>query len=163
MGDVARHRDPGHGTAPPLIHCYCRGIHWCCSGARHNRPCVCGCGWLAGGGWGWVYVCGRRRAAPRPRAWYVLISQKVFIKSFCKSQFPHKSVNLFFILVIINTIQGPEVNCDVANSGDIARHRDPGHGTSAPNDTHHAHLLRPSLVCLMAASQSHSTYRPIGS
>ena len=25
----------------------------------------------------------------------------VFIKLFCKSQFPHKSVNLFFILVII--------------------------------------------------------------
>jgi len=30
-----------------------------------------------------------------------LVSQKVFIKSFCKSQFPHKSVNLLFILVII--------------------------------------------------------------
>ena len=30
-----------------------------------------------------------------------LISQKVFIKSFCKSQFPHKSVNLFFISVMI--------------------------------------------------------------
>ena len=29
------------------------------------------------------------------------ISQKVFIKFFCKSQFRHKSVNLFFILVII--------------------------------------------------------------
>ena len=29
-----------------------------------------------------------------------LISQKVF-KSFCKSQFPHKFVNLFFISVII--------------------------------------------------------------
>ena len=29
-----------------------------------------------------------------------LISQKVFIK-FCKSQFLHKSVNLFFILVIV--------------------------------------------------------------
>ena len=27
------------------------------------------------------------------------ISQKVFIKSFCKSQFPHKYVNLFFISV----------------------------------------------------------------
>ena len=30
-----------------------------------------------------------------------LISQKVFIKSLCKSQFPRKSVNLFFILVIV--------------------------------------------------------------
>ena len=30
-----------------------------------------------------------------------LISQKVFITSLCKSQFPHKSVNLFFILVIV--------------------------------------------------------------
>ena len=31
----------------------------------------------------------------------ILVSQKVFIKSFCKSQFPHKSVNFIFILVII--------------------------------------------------------------
>ena len=29
------------------------------------------------------------------------ISHEVFFKSFCKSQFPHKSVNLFFILVIV--------------------------------------------------------------
>jgi len=29
------------------------------------------------------------------------ISQKVSIKSFCKSQFPHKSVNVFFISVMI--------------------------------------------------------------
>ena len=29
------------------------------------------------------------------------ISHKLFIKSFCKSQFLHKSVNLFLILVII--------------------------------------------------------------
>jgi len=28
-----------------------------------------------------------------------LISQKVFIKSFFTSQFPHKSVNLFFIII----------------------------------------------------------------
>ena len=28
-----------------------------------------------------------------------LISQIVFIKSFCKSPFPRKSVNLFFVLV----------------------------------------------------------------
>ena len=27
-----------------------------------------------------------------------LISQKVFIKSFCKSQFAHKSVNLLFTI-----------------------------------------------------------------
>ena len=27
--------------------------------------------------------------------------KKVFMKSFCKSQFPHKSVNLFIVLVII--------------------------------------------------------------
>ena len=32
----------------------------------------------------------------------VFISQQVFVKSFCKSQFPHKSVNLSFILVTIN-------------------------------------------------------------
>ena len=30
-----------------------------------------------------------------------LISPKVFIKLFCKSPFPHKSVNLFYLLVII--------------------------------------------------------------
>ena len=36
------------------------------------------------------------------RVWLAdFISQKLFIKSFCKSQFPHKSSNLFFILVII--------------------------------------------------------------
>ena len=29
-----------------------------------------------------------------------LISQKVFLKSFCKCQFPHEFVNVFFILVI---------------------------------------------------------------
>ena len=29
------------------------------------------------------------------------ISHKVFFKSFCKTQFPHKSVNFFFILVIV--------------------------------------------------------------
>ena len=33
--------------------------------------------------------------------WSDLISHKVFRTSFCKSQFPHKSVNLFFILVIV--------------------------------------------------------------
>ena len=27
------------------------------------------------------------------------LRERLFIKSFCKSQFPHKSVNLFFILV----------------------------------------------------------------
>ena len=30
-----------------------------------------------------------------------LISQKMFIKSFCRSHFPHKSVNLFFISVMM--------------------------------------------------------------
>ena len=30
-----------------------------------------------------------------------LISQKGFIKSFCNSQFPHKSVNLSFISVML--------------------------------------------------------------
>ena len=34
--------------------------------------------------------------SPTPEP-YTLISQKVFIKSFCKSQFPRKSVNLFFL------------------------------------------------------------------
>ena len=31
----------------------------------------------------------------------LLISQKVFIKSFCNSRFPHKSVNLSFIITNI--------------------------------------------------------------
>ena len=31
----------------------------------------------------------------------VVISQKVFAKLFCRSQFPHKLVNLIFLLVII--------------------------------------------------------------
>ena len=39
----------------------------------------------------------RWEAKPRGTAWPVLISQKVF----CQSQFPHKFVNLFFILAII--------------------------------------------------------------
>ena len=31
----------------------------------------------------------------------ILISQKVVVKSVCNSQFPHKSVDLFFILGLI--------------------------------------------------------------
>jgi len=31
----------------------------------------------------------------------MFILKQVFIKLFCKSQFPHKSVNLFFILVMM--------------------------------------------------------------
>ena len=30
-----------------------------------------------------------------------VISQKVFIKLFCKSRFPHKSVNLSFLVTVI--------------------------------------------------------------
>ena len=42
----------------------------------------------------------------RPRASsssfrFTLISHTVLLKSFCRSQFPHKFVNLFFILVIV--------------------------------------------------------------
>ena len=33
-----------------------------------------------------------------PRMLLNLISQEVFSKSFCKSQFPHKSVDLSFII-----------------------------------------------------------------
>ena len=40
-------------------------------------------------------------AFDREGSQYVFISQKVFLKSFCKSQFPHKSVHLFFISVIV--------------------------------------------------------------
>ena len=31
----------------------------------------------------------------------MIVSHKVLVKSFCKSRFPHKSVYLFFILVIV--------------------------------------------------------------
>ena len=37
----------------------------------------------------------------RVHRWHTFISQKVFTKSFRKSQFPHESVNLFFISAII--------------------------------------------------------------
>ena len=30
---------------------------------------------------------------------HIRVSQKKFIKSFCTSQFPHKSVNIFFIVI----------------------------------------------------------------
>ena len=39
-------------------------------------------------------------AVPQP-ARTVLISLKRFMKPFCESRFPHRSVNLFFILVIL--------------------------------------------------------------
>ena len=32
---------------------------------------------------------------------YNLISHKLFLKWFCQTQFPHKSVNVFFILVMV--------------------------------------------------------------
>jgi hypothetical protein len=45
---------------------------------------------------------GRQRADSRlPLHADRFISHKVLLKSCCKSQFPHKSVNLFFILVIV--------------------------------------------------------------
>ena len=42
--------------------------------------------------------------SPQRVGFTVLISQKVFIKSFLKSQFRHNSVNLFFILVQIHQL-----------------------------------------------------------
>ena len=52
------------------------------------------------GGWGFVSVCLAlllllRASGP------AFISHKVFIKSCCKRQFSHKSVNSFFTIVII--------------------------------------------------------------
>ena len=52
---------------------------------------------------------GRLSARGPQRHWHqrtgcgpgVFVSQKVFLKYVCKSQFPHKSINLFFILVMI--------------------------------------------------------------
>ena len=38
----------------------------------------------------------------RPLPTQTLVSQKVFIQSFCKRQFPHKSVNSSFIITSIN-------------------------------------------------------------
>ena len=38
--------------------------------------------------------------APSPASCY-LISHKIYLKSFGKSEFSHKSINLFFILVIV--------------------------------------------------------------
>ena len=43
----------------------------------------------------------RVRKDARVRERSGLTSQKVFIKLFCKSEFTHKSVNSFFILVMI--------------------------------------------------------------
>ena len=45
-----------------------------------------------------------RASSSRPKKVYArsaFIAHKVFSTSFCKSQFPHKSVNLFFILAIV--------------------------------------------------------------
>ena len=45
-------------------------------------------------------VRGTQRGRELRLMFWCLISHKVFLKSFCKSQFPHKPVNVFFILVI---------------------------------------------------------------
>ena len=45
--------------------------------------------------------CGLSAQEDREAGCSRLISQRVFIESFCKSQFPQKFVNLFFILVRI--------------------------------------------------------------
>ena len=46
----------------------------------------------------------RPRCKPRVRARYNFISQKVFIKSSRKSQFPHKSVNLSYKFVNLSFV-----------------------------------------------------------
>jgi len=53
----------------------------------------------------------QKRTLGRPRSAPVLpvddfISQKVFIKSFCKSQFPQKSVNVSFIITKLTDLCG---------------------------------------------------------
>ena len=61
-------------------------------------------GWSQKGSSATIHDIGFASPAPGLSVWGVasdLISHKVFLKSFCKSQFPHKSVNLFFILVIM--------------------------------------------------------------
>jgi hypothetical protein len=50
----------------------------------------------------------RREEGAPPIAWlglYIFISQKVFMKSFFKSLFPHISVDLFFIEVRIKVVR----------------------------------------------------------
>ena len=44
---------------------------------------------------------GYREGDGEPEGGASLISQKIFIKSFRESQFPHKSVTSFFILVTV--------------------------------------------------------------
>jgi diaminopimelate epimerase len=46
-------------------------------------------------------VCVWERERERETACGGGTEQKTFLKSFCKSQFPHKSVNLFCISVIV--------------------------------------------------------------
>ena len=48
---------------------------------------------------------GLKQGSIRPWGDSALVSQILFIKLFCRSQFPHKSVNYFFMTVIIkNTL-----------------------------------------------------------
>jgi len=61
----------------------------------------------------WAGLVGSRRCGGS----WGLISQTVFIKSFCKSQFPHKSVNLFFI---ITTIRSGQVGEGQGGGGELA-------------------------------------------
>ena len=49
-----------------------------------------------------------------------MISQKVFIKSFCKSQIPHKSVNLSFIVTNIQRTPLLQVLDDAAKAAGVA-------------------------------------------
>ena len=76
-----------------------------CAQIRHSRPnlavtvlCV-PCSQAAGGGL--VAYEGMGPAGISCGAFDDFISQKVFIKSFCKSQFPHESANFSFTITNI--------------------------------------------------------------
>ena len=67
---------------------------------RALSPCDNGRRCVRGGRQGWSGKKPRSRNISTSCATR-FIPQRVFIKSLCKSQFSHKSVNLFFILVMI--------------------------------------------------------------
>jgi len=97
--------------------CVCGIIKWtCCMCVRNHRVddyhqvavCAVSSSWRLSSRWHAMCAVKLRQLRSRKVSRLTtlgnpnqidLISQKVFIKSFFKSQFPHKSVNLFFILV----------------------------------------------------------------
>ena len=86
---LSLHPSPGHGTA----HITERVYEVVLQKSRTNLPT-----------YPWYKS---QTSSDVTRGIHRLNSQKVFIKSFCKSQLPHKSVTLSFILVIIKDKLSP--------------------------------------------------------